>query len=151
MSSPRLRTIPDLGDLSGKRVLVRCDFNVPLEDGRITDDLRIKATKPTLEALLDRGSALVLCSHVGRPKGRVVEDERLDPVARRLLWDLLFHLAQQGTTLFVTTASVELVEGRWRFMDEAGFAAAPMAGGIFAIDVGVRGLPEPAFRMARRR
>ena len=55
------------------------------------------------------------------------------------------------TTLFVTTASVELVEGRWRFMDEAGFAAAPMAGGIFAIDVGVRGLPEPAFRMARRR
>jgi sugar lactone lactonase YvrE len=52
------------------------------------------------------------------------------------------------STLFVTTASVDLVEGRWRFMDEAGFAAAPMTGGIFAIDVGVRGLPEPAFRIA---
>jgi xylono-1,5-lactonase len=51
-------------------------------------------------------------------------------------------------TLFVTTASVELVDGRWRFLDDAGFAAAPMAGGIFAIDVGVRGLPEPAFRIA---
>jgi D-xylonolactonase len=54
------------------------------------------------------------------------------------------------TTLFVTTASVELVDGRWRFLDAAGFAAAPMTGGIFAIDVGVRGLPEPAFRMTRR-
>jgi len=84
LSPPRLRTIRDLGELSGQRVLVRCDFNVPLEDGRITDDLRITATKPTLEALLDRGSALILCSHLGRPKGRVVEDERLDPVARRL-------------------------------------------------------------------
>ena len=61
MSSPRLRTIPDLGDLSGKRVLVRCDFNVPLEDGRITDDLRIKATTPTLIELLGKGANLVLC------------------------------------------------------------------------------------------
>ncbi len=82
--SPRLRTIDDLGSIEGRRVLVRCDFNVPLEDGRITDDLRITAARPTLTELLDRGAALVLCSHLGRPKGQVVDRLRLDPVARRL-------------------------------------------------------------------
>ena len=80
----RLRTIEDLGDLAGKRVLVRCDFNVPLEDGRITDDLRIHATVPTLTDLLGRGASLVLCSHLGRPNGKVVEALRLDSVADRL-------------------------------------------------------------------
>jgi phosphoglycerate kinase len=80
----RLRTIEDLGDLAGKRALVRCDFNVPLDDGRITDDLRIRATVPTLIDLLGRGASLVLCSHLGRPKGKVVEGLRLDSVADRL-------------------------------------------------------------------
>jgi phosphoglycerate kinase len=84
LSPKRLRTLDDLGDPAGKRVLVRCDFNVPLEDGRITDDLRIRATVPTLRRLLDGGAALVLCSHLGRPKGQVVEKDRLDPVAARL-------------------------------------------------------------------
>jgi phosphoglycerate kinase len=84
----RLRTIDDLGALSGRRVLVRCDFNVPLEDGRITDDSRIAATLPTLNRLLDSGAILVLCSHLGRPKGRVVDRYRLDPVGARLA-DLL--------------------------------------------------------------
>ena len=70
--------------MSGRRVLVRCDFNVPLEAGRITDDLRITATAPTLQRLLDEGAALVVCSHLGRPKGRIVAEYRLDPVARRL-------------------------------------------------------------------
>ena len=84
MSPGRLRTIPDLGDLAGRRVLVRCDFNVPLEEGRITDDFRITATVPTLVELLGRGANLVLCSHLGRPKGQVVERYRLDPVANRL-------------------------------------------------------------------
>ncbi|HJP65638.1 MAG TPA: phosphoglycerate kinase, partial [Actinomycetota bacterium] len=70
--------------MHGRAVLVRCDFNVPLEDGRITDDLRIQATIPTIERLLDRGAALVLCSHLGRPKGQVVEAYRLDPVADRI-------------------------------------------------------------------
>jgi phosphoglycerate kinase len=84
----RLRTIDDLGTLSGRRVLVRCDFNVPLEDGRITDDSRIAATLPTLNRLLDSGAILVLCSHLGRPKGRVVDRYRLDPVGARLA-DLL--------------------------------------------------------------
>lgn len=82
--APRLRTIEDLGDLSGRRVLVRCDFNVPLEGERITDDLRIAATVPTLRELLDGGAALVLCSHLGRPKGRPDERLSLRPVARRV-------------------------------------------------------------------
>jgi phosphoglycerate kinase len=81
---PRLRTIEDLGDLSGRRVLVRCDFNVPLDKGRITDDLRITATVPTLREVLDHGAGLVLCSHLGRPKGRRDVRLSLQPVAGRL-------------------------------------------------------------------
>ena len=71
-------------DVSGKRVLVRCDLNVPLDDGTITDDLRIRAALPTLEALLDRDARLAVCSHLGRPKGQVSEELRLTPVAERL-------------------------------------------------------------------
>jgi phosphoglycerate kinase len=80
----RLRTVEDLGDLFGKTVLVRCDLNVPVEDGTITDDLRIRASAPTLRELLDEGATLVVCSHLGRPKGEVVDSLRLDPVARAL-------------------------------------------------------------------
>jgi phosphoglycerate kinase len=81
LSPGRLRTLEDLPDLVAATVLVRCDLNVPLEDGRVTDDLRIRATVPTLRELLGRGATLVVCSHLGRPKGRVVESLRLDPVA----------------------------------------------------------------------
>lgn len=78
-----LRTIDDL-EVAGKRVLVRCDFNVPLKDGVIGDDMRIRAALPTLEALLNGGARLMVCSHLGRPKGRVVEELRLAPVGRAL-------------------------------------------------------------------
>ena len=79
-----LRTLDDLGDVAGSRVFVRADFNVPLEDGRVADDLRIRATVPTLQELRDRGAALVVASHLGRPKGEVRDDLRLGPVADRL-------------------------------------------------------------------
>jgi phosphoglycerate kinase len=84
LSPGRLRTLEDLPDLVAATVLVRCDLNVPLEDGRVTDDLRIRATVPTLRELLERGATLVVCSHLGRPKGKVVESLRLDPVAELL-------------------------------------------------------------------
>ena len=72
-------------DVSGKRVLVRADFNVPLDDqGNITDDTRIRAALPTIQDLTGKGAKVVLASHFGRPKGKVVDSMRLTPVAQRL-------------------------------------------------------------------
>jgi phosphoglycerate kinase len=79
-----VRTLDGLGDVAGRRVFVRVDHNVPLEDGVVTDDARIRASLPTLRELLDRGAAIVAASHLGRPKGRVRDDLRMGPVADRL-------------------------------------------------------------------
>jgi phosphoglycerate kinase len=76
-------TVRDV-DVAGKRVFLRADLNVPLDDGRITDDTRIRASLPTIVHLLERGAAVILASHLGRPKGKVNDALRLKPVADRL-------------------------------------------------------------------
>ena len=79
-----MSTLDDLGDLRGKRVLVRSDLNVPLEDGRITDDGRIRASVPTLRKLVDAGARVLVSAHLGRPKGAPDPTYSLAPVAVRL-------------------------------------------------------------------
>lgn len=80
------KSIRDLADaeLAGKRVFVRVDFNVPLENGKITDDTRIRETLPTIKYLAEKGAKIILASHLGRPKGEFVDELRLTPAAARL-------------------------------------------------------------------
>jgi phosphoglycerate kinase len=79
-----LRTLDSLGSPAGKRIIVRVDFNVPLKDGVITDDGRVRAALPTLTRLLDAGARVVACSHLGRPDGAPDAKYSLAPVAQRL-------------------------------------------------------------------
>jgi phosphoglycerate kinase len=100
-------TLDDLGDVSGKRVLVRTDFNVPMEDGRITDDFRIRAALPTIEWLRERGATVVTASHLGRPKGSPNPNYSMDAVRARLgelapgvelLENLRFDAGEEGNS-----------------------------------------------------
>jgi phosphoglycerate kinase len=102
----RLRTLDDLGDVGGRRVFVRLDLNVPLADGVVVDDARIRASLPTLTELLERGASIVAASHLGRPKGDVVETLRLGPVAE-LLAGLLDRAVEYVPTDGVLGAEVE--------------------------------------------
>jgi len=104
-----LRTIESLGDLAGQRVIVRCDLNVPLSDGVVTDDGRIRASLPTLNALLHRGAKVIVISHLGRPDGAPDERYSLAPVAQRLSELLGTPVAFASDT--VGTSAHEAVEG----------------------------------------
>jgi len=79
-----MRTLKDLPDISGKRVILRCDLNVPLDGSKITDDGRIVASVPTIQALVSKGAKVIIVSHLGRPDGAVVAKYSLEPVAKRL-------------------------------------------------------------------
>ncbi len=77
------KSVDDI-NVKGKRVLVRCDFNVPLQDGEITDESRLTASLPTINKLLNDGGKVILCSHLGKPKGQPKPEFSLAPVAKRL-------------------------------------------------------------------
>ena len=83
MSMLNKKTIEDI-NVCGKRVLVRCDFNVPLKDGIITDENRLNGAMPTIKYLVDKGAKVILCSHLGKPKGEAKPELSLAPVAKRL-------------------------------------------------------------------
>jgi len=122
MEVPRLE---DLGDLSGRRVLVRCDFNVPLADGEIADDLRIRAALPTLRYLQDAGAHVTTCSHLGRPKGAPDPAYSMDPVRRRLAElapgvELLENLRfEPGETADDPAFVARLVDGQDAYVNDA--------------------------------
>ena len=122
MDLPKLE---DLGALSGRRVLVRCDFNGPVVDGEIVDDLRIRSALPTLRYLLDSGAQVTACSHLGRPMGAPDPAYSMDPVRRRLSElvrdvDLLENLRfDPGETADEPEFVERLVEGHDAYVNDA--------------------------------
>jgi len=118
-------TVRDV-DWDGKRALVRCDFNVPLNDDlQVTDDTRIVAALPTIRYLLENGASVVLCSHLGRPKGKVVDEMRLTPVAGRLreLLDAPVSKADDCVGDAVEAAAKALIPGQVLLLENLRFHA----------------------------
>ena len=120
-----IRTIDSLGDLRGKRVIVRCDLNVPLKDGRITDDGRIRASLPTLNQLIHAGARVIVVSHLGRPDGQPDAKYSLAPVAQRLseLLGKPVVFAQDTVGSAAHQAVHELVDGDVALLENLRFNA----------------------------
>ena len=119
-----MQTIRDLGDLRGKRVLVRSDLNVPLDDGRITDDGRIRASIPTWQQLLDAGARVIVCAHLGRPKGEPDPQYSLAPVAERigeLLLDVDVSFAADTVGDDARSSAADLPEGELLVLENLRF------------------------------
>ncbi|MGA1811803.1 phosphoglycerate kinase [Frondihabitans sp. 4ASC-45] len=121
-----LRTLDSLGTLSGKRVIVRCDLNVPLKDGTITDDGRVRASLGTLNTLINAGARVVVISHLGRPDGEVKPEYSLAPVAQRLseLLGKSVGFAPETTGPATTAAVGSLADGQIIVLENLRFQAA---------------------------
>ncbi|MBU3701114.1 MAG: phosphoglycerate kinase [Acidimicrobiia bacterium] len=150
MSVPSLE---DLGDLDGRRVLLRADFNVPITDGEIVDDFRIRAALPTIEFLTSRGATVTACTHLGRPKGAPDPRYSVEPVRRRLAElapgvELLDNLRfDPGETADAPEFVQRLIDGQDLFVNDA-FGASHRA---HASIVGPpRFLPSAAGRLLQR-
>ena len=107
------KSVDDLKNLKGKRVLVRCDFNVPLKNGVITDETRIVAALPTIQKLISEGAKVILCSHLGKVKNGPNEGESLAPVAVRLSEKLgkdVVFVADYNVTGEAATKAVEAMK-----------------------------------------
>jgi phosphoglycerate kinase len=150
---PAFGVLEDLPPLAGKRVLLRADFNVPMKDGHITDDLRIRAALPTIEWLLGQGASVTACTHLGRPKGKVDAKYSVEPVRARLaelapgvelLDNLRFDPGEEGND---PAFAARLVEGYDAYVNDA-FGASHRA---HASIVGPpRSLPSAAGRLLAR-
>lgn len=120
--------MPDLStiDVAGKRVFLRCDLNVPLKEGVIKDDGRIKASLPTIAALLEKGASLVIAAHLGRPKGEAKPELSLTPVAKRLseLLGREVKFTGEVTGAAVTNAAASLKAGEILLLENIRFSAA---------------------------
>jgi phosphoglycerate kinase len=118
-----MKTIDDLGDLRGKRVLVRCDLNVPLDGTTITDDGRVRAAVPTLKKLIDAGAKVVVAAHLGRPKGAPEAKYSLAPVAVRLgeLLGTPVHLATDTIGDSATATVAALSDGEVAMLENIRF------------------------------
>ncbi len=108
-------------DIAGRRVFLRCDLNVPLKDGVITDDGRIRASLPTIKFLLDGGASIVIGAHLGRPKGEVKPEFSLAPVALRLAELLGIHVEFGGASSDATTKARALVPGQILLLENLRF------------------------------
>ena len=121
-----MRTITDLGDLAGKRVLLRCDFNVPMQDGVISDNGRIRAALPTIARLQKAGASVLICSHLGRPDGKYSASYSLEPVAKAvgqlLNQDVVFCSDTVGAS--AVEASKNLAPGDVAVLENLRFADA---------------------------
>lgn len=120
-----MTTLADL-DVAGKRVFLRCDLNVPLKEGKITDDGRIRASLPTINALLSKGASLVIAAHLGRPKGEAKPELSLAPIAVRLseLLGKPVKFAGAITGSDVTASAESLAPGEILLLENIRFSAA---------------------------
>ena len=118
------KTVRDI-EVKGKRALVRCDFNVPMQDGKITDDIRITSALPTINYLIENGAKVVLMSHMGRPKGEAKMEYTLQPVADRLAellgQPVVFNSVATVVDQSVVDAANALEEGQVMLLENVRF------------------------------